>query len=154
MKRKDDEPIQAKMGRAGETIVSNWFIKKGYPVTASVDQYDSSKDMIIGGQRVEVKTQVPFVNKDAFSFRDSQLKKCKNADMVFFVSVPAKTKDHFSYGKVYCVESKNMEYTTYLTKDNRRMILVPINQSGMIEVFTMTQEEQEILNKYSISDWK
>lgn len=149
----DTNSNQAMMGRAGETIVLNWFSSNGIVVKASVDQYDSQKDMIVEGKKIEVKTQVPFVIKDAFTFKDNQLRKCLQADYVYFVSVPNKTKPHHSDGKVYRIESSKMVYGTYRTKDGRTMITVPIKQAFMEFLFNMDFADACTLQKYSVSEW-
>ena len=149
----DKDGPQAKMGRAGETIVQNWLNKNGFVVEASVDQYDSEKDMLVEGKKIEVKTQVPFIMKDAFSILQKQLNKCLKADFVYFVSVPNSTKKHYSDGKVYRIESNKIKYQFHKTKDGRQMILIPIKQPDMKEVFQMTTKECEILQRYSVSKW-
>lgn len=149
----DNDSSQAKLGRAGETIVINHFSRQGLIVESSVDQYDSQKDMVVHGRKIEVKTQVPFVNKDAFTFKENQLKKCLNADWVYFVSVPNEKKPHFSAGKVYAIKSQKMICESYTTKDGRKMILIPIKQEHMKEVFTMSPDECKILQRYSVSGW-
>lgn len=140
------------LGRAGEAIISNYFVKNDKKVEVSVNQYDSQKDMIVEGKSVEVKTQVPFVTKNSFSFRKNQLKKCVSADEVYFVSVPT-NKKHFSEGKVYCIKGPDIEYKEYTTKDGRDMILIPIEQKNMKMVFEVSNEEKELLVKYSSSNW-
>lgn len=142
---------QAKLGRAGETIVTNYFNKQGALVEASVDQYDSEKDMLIDGKKIEVKTQVPFVMKNAFTIKSNQLKKCLSVDKVFFVSVPNATRKHFSDGKVYSIESEKLVYENYTTKDGRNMILIPIDQ--MKEEFALSDNEKSVLQRYSVSGW-
>jgi hypothetical protein len=149
----DNDSSQAKLGRAGETIVLNWFSSQGKQFQVSVDQYDSQKDMIVEGKKVEVKTQVPFVIKNSFSFKENQLRKCLNADYVYFVSVPNEKRPHHSSGKVYCIESSNIKFNYYTTKDGRNMVLIPIDQEGMKEVFTMSENEAKILQRYSVSGW-
>lgn len=149
----DNDSLQAKLGRAGETIVINYFNRKGIVVESSVDQYDSQKDMLAKGKKIEVKTQVPFISKNSFSFKRDQLAKCLTVDWVFFVSVPNEKRKHYSSGKVYAIESKNLQYSGHETKDGRKMILVPIDQEGMKELFSMTEEECKILQRYSVSDW-
>lgn len=141
------------LGRAGETIIANYCTSNGQKVTLSVDQYDSTKDMVIDGLNVEVKTQVPFISKNAFSFKKNQLTKCLNADRVIFISVPADEKDHHSFGKVYLIKSSEMEYTEHTTKDGRLMILVPIDQPGMDELFELSAEDKRLLKSYSVSKW-
>lgn len=142
-----------KLGRAGETIVINHFSRKGLLVESSVDQYDSQKDMLVNGKKVEVKTQVPFVVKDSFSFKKNQLRKCLNADIVVFVSVPNEKREHYSAGKVYSIKSQDLQYSDYVTKDGRDMILIPIKQEGMKELFAMSEEECKLLQSYSASGW-
>lgn len=149
----DNDSSQAKLGRAGETIVSNWFSSQGISFQVSVDQYDSQKDMIAEGKKIEVKTQVPFVMKNAFTFKENQLKKCLNADYVYFVSVPNEKRPHHSDGKVYRIESSELQYDHYITKDGRKMITVSIDQPAMQELFQMTEKEAKILQRYSVSGW-
>lgn len=144
---------QTRLGDAGEKIVANRCRSVNMHVEVSVDPYDREKDMLVDGSKVEVKTQVPFIYKDAFTFKTNQLRKCKNADYVFFVSVPCKKKTHHSFGGVYVIKSDKMITENYRTKDGRDMILVPIDQEGMKKLFTMTEEECKILQSYSSSDW-
>jgi hypothetical protein len=141
------------MGRAGETIIVNYCTAAGQKVTVSEDQYDSQKDMIIDGLKVEVKTQVPYIYKNAFSFKPNQLRKCKNADRVIFISVPSKEKPHHSDGKVYLIKSTEMKHYPYKTKDGRDMIAVPIDQEDMDELFTLTEKQCILLQSYSVSGW-
>jgi len=141
------------LGRAGESIIQNYCTAAGQKVVASVDQYDNQKDFIIDGLKVEVKTQVPYIYKNAFSFKPNQLKKCKNADRVIFISVPNKEKPHHSDGKVYLIKSSEMKYYPYKTKDGRDMIAVPIDQEGMDELFVISDQDCKTLQKYSASSW-
>jgi broad specificity polyphosphatase/5'/3'-nucleotidase SurE len=109
--------------------------------------------MLVDGKKIEVKTQVPFIIKDAFSILQKQLNKCLKADAVYFVSVPNTKKEHYSDGKVYRIESNKIKYQFHKTKDGRQMILIPIRQPDMKEVFQMSQKECEILQRYSVSKW-
>ena len=142
-----------KLGKAGETIIANACMAAGQSVVISEDRYDSVKDMIIDGLKVEVKTQVPFVYKNAFTFKKNQLKKCLNADRVIFVSVPNEKMKHHSDGKVFMIKSSDMKYSNYTTKDGRDMILIPIDQEGMKEVFELSDDQRKMLQKYSVSKW-
>lgn len=141
------------LGRAGETIIINYCTKHGQIVEASVDQYDSEKDMVIDGLKCEVKTQVPWVSKNSFTFKPNQLRKCLNADRVIFISVPNTFKPHWSDGKVFLIKSSEMQYDKAKTKNGRDMILIPIDQPGMNELFTISSEECIILQKYSSSSY-
>lgn len=142
------------LGKTGEKIVSNFYSRKGKIVEQSINNFDSGKDMMVDGAKVEVKTQVPFVIKNAFSFRKNQLRKCLNADGVVFVSVPNSVKPHWSDGKVYLIEPSALKYSFYTTKDGREMVLIPIDQPDMMEIYVMTQEECAELQKYTSSEWK
>ena len=142
-----------RLGKAGESIISNYFSGQGMKVEISVNQFDSQKDMIVEGKVVEVKTQVPFVTKDSFTFKPNQLKKCVNADEVYFISVPT-VKRHFSEGKVYVIKGSEIQYKKHKTKDGREMILIPINQDAMKEVFEVSEQDKKLLVQYSSSNWK
>lgn len=141
------------LGRAGETIVNNYFASEGHKVVLSEDQYDRHKDMTVDDLKVEVKTQVPYIYKDMFSIKPNQLKKCLNADKVVFVSVPSKKQMHHSDGKVYVIESKKLQYYPYTTKDGRSMMGIPIRQEGMEKLFELTDKQCRILQEYSVSGW-
>jgi hypothetical protein len=153
MTKSNSENSQMRLGQVGEIIVMNHFSKKGSVVEASINPYDRQKDMIIDDKKIEVKTQVPFVNKNAFTIRENQLKKCLEVDELFFISVPNKQKEHHSSGKVYIANPKTLQYKNYQTRDGRKMILIPIEQESVKEVFTMSEEECMMLQKYSISGW-
>lgn len=142
------------LGKTGEKIVSNYYSRSGNIVEQSINNFDSTKDMLVDGKKIEVKTQVPFVIKSAFTFRENQLTKCLNADTVVFVSVPNSIKSHYSEGKVYAIESKKLKYDFYTTKDGRKMVMIAIGQPDMKELFHMSNEECIELQKYSTSSWK
>jgi hypothetical protein len=150
---KQYEKMQA-MGKAGEAIICNKYIERGAKPEMSVNQYDHQKDLMIDGKKVEVKTQVPFVAKNAFSIGENQLKKCLEADVIHFVSVPNSRFPHPSEGKVYTVENpKNLQYTYYTTKQGKTMVLFPIEQEAMKEDFLLREDESALLMKYSISGY-
>lgn len=142
------------LGKTGEKIISNFFSKIGKVVEHSINNFDSTKDMTVDGQKIEVKTQVPFVMKNAFTFKKNQLKKCLGVDKVIFVSVPNSIVSHYSAGKVYEIESSKLKYNFYITKDGRDMILIDINQPDMKELFQMSIDECKELQKYTVSSWK
>lgn len=154
MQRTDDEK-RGYQGKTGETIIANYYIERGKKVMFSFDQHDNEKDLTIEGLSVEVKTMVPYFSEDAFSFRVSQLDKCKNVDIVYFVSVPADGKKHFSFGKVYRIKSDKMKYSFYYKhfgeRGKAKMVMVPIKQEAMQEVFDMTEEQIAKLQEYSTS---
>jgi hypothetical protein len=157
LRRMTDEERRWHQGKVGENIVGNYYSELGKIVIYSFNQHDNVKDLLIEGLKVEVKTEVPFFTKDAFSFRVSQLEKCKNCDLVYFVSVPAYGRTHFSFGKVYRIKSEKMKYSFYYKdfgpRGKPKMVLVPIRQEGMQEVFDLTEEHIAKLQEYSTSSF-
>lgn len=141
------------LGLAGEKIVANYFSSLGKKVELSINPFDSTKDLIVDGKHIEVKTQVPWCQKDSFTFRPNQLKKILASDLIIFISVPNTKMKHFSSGKVYECTPENMFYTKQLTRNDREMILVKINQESIKELFELSKAECKLLQKYSSSDW-
>lgn len=77
------------LGNLGEEIVLDRLKRFSNlnNIHLSYDLYDSEKDIVFGDGIVEVKTQVPFISKKAFTIRPNQLQKCLNVDHLFFVPV-------------------------------------------------------------------
>lgn len=147
----DDQ--KTRMGQIGETIFSNFCSANGYKIEMAIDPYDSKKDMMVDGLTTEVKTQVPYVYKNAFTFKPNQLKKCLTVERLIFVSVPNHKTPHYSEGKIYEIDPKKMQYYSYTARDGRNMIAIPIDQSDMTELFTMSKEHAKLLQTYSSSAW-
>ena len=136
------------LGLAGEKIVTNFFSKKGFNVEISIDPYDNQKDMKVNDKTVEVKTQVPFIFKNAFTIKDNhQLKKCKNADALVFVQAPCSKSDKAGIFQIH----KGFKYSKYTTKKDDKMILVPINQTAVRQLASIEGEDKQILRKYATS---
>ena len=148
-----EDDRKTRMGKIGETIFANFCSAKGYKIEVSIDPYDSKKDMIVDGLTTEVKTQVPYVYKNAFTFKPNQLKKCLTVERLIFVSVPNHKTSHHSDGKIYEIDPKKMQYYSYTTGDGRNMIAIPIDQLDMKELFTMSNDYATMLQKYSSSKW-
>jgi len=149
----DRSTSMAHLGRAGEVVFGNYMSKQGKIVEYSINQYDNRSDLKIDGLLYEVKTQVPFVIEDAFTVKENQLRKLKNADYTVFVSVPLKENNHWSAGKVFIIAGSDIENVIRrrTTKDGRQMILLPIRK--MTELFTMSEDNASILQEYSVSNW-
>lgn len=139
------------LGELGEKFVGEHYTTLNHQVILSDNKFDSEKDMTIDGFKVEVKTQVPFIMKDAFTIKLNQLKKCYRADVVYFVSVPTGVRKHYSDGKVYRITQGNFKVDVHTTKDGREMAIIPIKQ--LEEVFTLTPKQCKILQEHSISAW-
>ena len=142
------------LGLAGEKIVINMLSGEGCRIESSINKYDSEKDLMVDGQyKVEVKTQVPFIMKNSFTFKPNQLRKCRSVDVLYFVSVPAPRHTDKWAGWIFRVEPKNFVTTTYRTKDGREMILINREQPALIPVKKMSDEEARELQKYTVSEY-
>ena len=148
------EELMNELGLAGEKIVINMLSGEGCRIESSINKYDSEKDLMVDGQyKVEVKTQVPFIMKNSFTFKPNQLRKCRSVDVLYFVSVPAPRHTDKWAGWIFRVEPKNFVTTTYRTKDGREMILINREQPALIPVKKMSDEESRELQKYTVSEY-
>lgn len=148
------EELMNELGLAGEKIVINMLSGEGCRIESSINKYDSEKDLMVDGQyKVEVKTQVPFIMKNSFTFKPNQLRKCRSVDVLYFVSVPAPRHTDKWAGWIFRVEPKNFVTTTYRTKDGREMILINREQPALIPVKKMSDEEVRELQKYTVSEY-
>jgi hypothetical protein len=143
------------LGLMGEKVVTNMLnrLNPGLVIEHSVNKFDSEKDMLVDGKKVEVKTESPYVFKDCFSFRPNQLRKCRNVDVLYIVSVPHVKFKHHSDGWVYRLVPSDYRTFTYRTKFNVEMIGIPIRQEAVIPVYKMTDEEITELMKYSNTEY-
>lgn len=140
---------KTELGIIGEKIVRNFMTANGFTVTDTLNVYDSDKDFDAekNGKKytVEVKTQVPFVTKTAFTIKENQYRKCFSVDLLMFVCVPP-TKPFKYGGQVFAANPKNTKSEKFTTRDGRKMILIPINQTSVKSVKKMTGEEISLLN--------
>jgi hypothetical protein len=144
------------LGLLGEKIINNMLnsLYPGLKIEHSVNKFDSEKDMLVDGKKVEVKTETPYVLKDCFSFRPKQLNKCRSVDVLYIVSVPHPKFKHYSDGWVYRIDPKNFKTFTYTTKFGVNMIGIPIKQDGVIPVHKLDENEVKELIKYSHTEYK
>lgn len=150
----NDYEKRNEMGLAGEKIVTNMLSALGLKIEQSVNKYDSEKDMLVDGYKVEVKTETPYVLKDCFSFRPNQLKKCSSVDVLYIVSVPhPKYKHPTADGWVFRVDPKNFKTFNYKTRYGTEMIGIKIKQPAVTPVMKMTDEEIKELCKYSVTQY-
>jgi hypothetical protein len=148
------EELMNELGLAGEKIVINMLSDEGCKIKTSIDKYDSEKDLLVDGQyKVEVKTQVPFVMQNAFTFKPNQLRKCRSVDVLYFVSVPPPRNQDKWAGWIFRAEPKNFTTRTYRTKDGREMILIDREQSALVPIKKMSDDEMKELQKYSVSGY-
>ena len=143
------------MGLTGEKIIINMLSKKGFKVESSIDKFDKHKDILVDGKyTVEVKTQCPLVKFDSFTFRNNQLKKCQNVDVLFFISVPHPKFKHYSDGWIYRVIPNMFEYKNWQDKTGSTRILIPIKQDFVKPEIKCTDKEIFELQKYITTGYK
>lgn len=138
------------LGNMGEKLVRNILSMAGRQIQDSLDHYDSSKDFLCDGKKVEVKTQQPFVYKNCFSFRKNQLRKCKSVSELYIVSVPPVGKPDYEHGgKVYVVDTSDFDFFEYKTKAGIDMFGIPIKQDSVFCVYDMTEDERNLFTRYT-----
>jgi len=121
------------LGMVGERIVAHLLRKQGHMVEESLDPFDMQKDMLLDGNQIEVKTQVPFMMEDSFGVHPSQLKKMVSSHRVYFVSVPTSGKNvDPNAGSIYELDSTT-EFKCHrrVVSGNREVICIPRVQSAM-----------------------
>ena len=120
-----DKGQMVELGFIGEQIVFNVLKEKfNAEVVFSEDPWDSEKDMTINGVKCEVKTQIPFITQKSFAVKESQHKKCAEAEVLIFVEPPY----HNRYGKndmikVWLSKQKDRTGKRIYTQDGRYMIM-------------------------------
>lgn len=148
------DEMMNELGLMGEKIVINMLNEEGRKVKTSVDKYDSEKDLLIDGKiKAEVKTQVPFIMQNAFTFKPNQLRKCRGVDELYFVSVPAGRHSDKWAGWIFKADPKSFVTRSYRTKDGRNMVLIDREQEALTPIMKMTDEEMKELQKYTVSGY-
>jgi hypothetical protein len=137
-----------KLGLEGEKVIVEMLRQLDIDVYHVYDdnKFDREKDILVDGKyKVEVKTQAPFVKLDSFSFLPNQLKKCTEADVLYFVSVPHPTWPHFSDGWIYRAVPNEFKYKNWKDRWGKERILIPIEQEALIPVTKMADEKSKEL---------
>jgi hypothetical protein len=137
-----------KLGLEGEKVVVDMLRQLDLDVYHVYDdnKYDREKDILVDGKyKVEVKTQAPFVKENSFSFLPNQLKKCTEADVLYFVSVPHTTWHISQTGWIYRAVPKEFKYRNWKDRWGKERILIPIEQEALIPVIKMTDEKAKEL---------
>ena len=165
----------SQLGLAGEKIIRNMLSKQGLIVEDSLDYYDNTKDMtvfvsnkddefdensstiFVNGKTVEVKTCTPYVEKKAVTIRKNQLKKCRNVDELYFVTVPHKFLRYKYENWILKIDPKTFECESYKQNDKREplgyrnMLAIKIGQEATTRIRELTENEKNELLKYSVS---
>ena len=144
MKLSNKEKIEA-LGALGEEIVGKVLKEAGFDVKQSEDKYDSEKDFLIEGLKVEVKTVVPWFTENALTIHAKHYPKCFNADYVIFVCVPSKGYNNYSNdkydGNIYVVKPKEVKWIPKTTRGGIPRCMVRINQPGVLLCHKITDKK-------------
>ena len=139
------------LGRMGEICVANWANSESKSVFLSIDPFDSTKDMTIDGQTVEVKTQVPWVSERAFTIGQNQLEKCQNVDNLYFVALLSPSGFEYSgQGHIFKAD-KNFFWELKTTKSGKKQISIPINQAALNKVYRISSSDLNTMMRYVTS---
>ena len=149
------EELMNELGLAGEKIIINMLSSLGCKIESSVDKYDSEKDLLVDGKKVEVKTQIPFAKKKSFTFSPWQLKKCKSVDVLYFIAIPNENEKYNlpENGWIYRVVPSEFQYEEWKDRWGKPRILVPINQDCIFPVQKLTEEQIKYLQSYTTSSY-
>ena len=139
------------LGGMGEKYVANWMAKEGRVVEQSLFYFDPEKDLMADGQTVEVKTMVPFVKALAFGVRESQLRKLREVDRIFFINIPAPSYTCKYDGWLMEVCPKTFKYKIFVTADGRRMVRIPMEQKAVTPIHKIDDKILKEMIKYSTS---
>ena len=143
-----------KLGELGEWVAYK-VLTENYnaDVKMSDSQWDSEKDMTINGAKCEVKTQIPFITENSFAVKQSQWKKCAEAEVLIFVEVPYRNR----YGvnesiNVWLSKRDERKGKRRRTKDDRDMIMYSKEQMTKIATVDDTKlcRHMEVLSQTQV----
>ncbi len=121
------------LGLLGERIVAHFLRASGHTVVEPLNVFDEEKDMMVDGNNVEVKTQVPLVVEDSFAISPKQKMKVMGCHRVYFVSVPLiKDADELA-GYVFEMDPADPKLKAHRwhANDGRKMVCFPRRQSAL-----------------------
>lgn len=139
------------IGDAGEKVVLSLLKTLNRPVIMSDNFYDAEKDMSCDGKKIEIKTEQPYVKKNAFTFHKNQLEKCTSVDELYVVSIPPRINLNYKHGGKVFIPNL-FEYFEY-TSNNKPMIGIPIEQASVIEIARLPAHKIEWFNQHTISKY-
>ena len=141
-----------RLGLVGEKIIRNWLVDTGVTVKDSVDPYDKDKDFTADGLYVAVKTQIRFVNEDAYTFLPKHRAGLERAGRVFYVSVPSTMGPHPYDNCILEIDMKKLKIGKRTVKSGRETFYFKSNDPAVKKVFQITDEnDKALLLKYTTS---
>jgi len=150
---KEDELKKTLLGILGEKIVAKYLRDCGHSVNESLYMFDSTKDLDVDGEMVEVKTQVPFLIYDSFAVSINQMNKIQNSHRVYWVSVPPSKVNDVMSGFVFEMDPKVATSFMHRLKTGREVMCFKRNQEGMKIVYQIKDQKllkhlQELSTSY------
>ncbi len=145
------------IGKIGEDIIRLYLLDNNRTITGT-NWFDSTKDLILDNHlKCEIKTQVPWLVQDSFTFEVGQLNKILNSDIVYFISIPAKyangEPDRFSGHIFECNNPAELKYRLKETNAGKKMYLVERTQPALKSIHIISKESQDKLAKLSKSTY-
>lgn len=105
----EDDLKRLKLGDIGEFAAIETLRNRGHKVEYTKSQFDNKKDLILNDELfLEVKTQVVFFKKNAFSINETQYTKCMNAHGMIFVQTPCVRFPDEHDGAIYAYDQKSI----------------------------------------------
>jgi chorismate mutase len=147
MKNENQNENQLKkllLGALGEKIVAKFLRDSGHTVNESLYMFDSTKDLEVDGELIEVKTQVPFMIYDSFAVDINQMNKIKNSNKVYWVSVPLTKVDDVLAGYVFEMDPTVASSFSHRLNNGKEIACFKRNQPGMKIVYQI--KDKKILN--------
>lgn len=144
MKSTETKLKNALLGMLGEKIVAKHLRDCGHTVNESLYMFDSNMDMIVDGNPVEVKTQVPLLMYDSFAVSVNQMNKIKKSHKVYWVSVPPTKVSDILSGSVFEMDPKVVTSFSHKLKNGREIMCFRRNQEGMKIVYQI--KDQTLIN--------
>ena len=147
------------MGDLGEKFVINWLSSKGHRVETSIDKFDREKDLTVykngvnEGLIIEVKTQVPFIKENAFTFKPNQLKKIQGCDCLFLITAAAPRHKYKHENRMFQVNPQRLVIRKYKTSDGRLMLLADMDQPAVTFIKELSDDEAAQVAKYTNSKY-
>lgn len=131
------------LGMIGERIVAAYLRSQGYCVEESLDVFDSEKDLLVDGKKVEVKTQAPIMVEDSFGISPRQKDKVMSSHKVYFVSVPLQRVADPLAGVIFEMDPQDpsLKIHKWHTIKGREVLCFPRRQAAMKQVHRITDEK-------------
>ena len=82
-----------------------------------------------------------------------RLNKCRNVDVLYFISVPAPKHKFEHEGWLFRIDPKNFVTKNRVTKDGRNMILIPIDQTAVTPIHKIEDSIISEMMKYTVSGY-